>query len=422
MAWRDELRPASFRGVSFYVEGGTLTFGRRLAIHEYPQREKPYVEDLGKKARVYRLEAFVLGPDYMKDRDALIDALETPGAGQLVHPYYGSLVVTVSSDIDVSETSQQGGMARISATFVEAGELNAPEVTEDTVAAVEEAERTFLDDLKDWFAETFDVSGLGDYVPDAAMDAISTLMEYENMALGALGWIRSAVSSDLKVLLPEVLASKLAAPSELAQGILMCINKAQVIGELADFKVPRIESENMNGEIRQRTNTNAYALEKLVAGAVVSRQIQEVAQLVPAAVEEAQAADPSAGKTGIETSAGTADTDKVFTLDDAAAARKEIVELVDTLLFDEEFGEEPRNSLLNLRDAVLAHLDGITPSIPSVRSVKVNRVLPAIVLAHRFYGDDWGEDGREDELCQRNGVRHPGFVPADKDLSVVVYE
>lgn len=170
------------------------------------------------------------------------------------------------------------------------GELNAPEVTEDTVAAVEEAERTFLDDLKDWFAETFDVSGLGDYVPDAAMDAMSTLMEYENMALGALGWIRSAVSSDLKVLLPEVLASKLAAPSELAQGILMCINKAQVIGELADFKVPRIESENMNGEIRQRTNTNAYALEKLVAGAVVSRQIQEVAQLVPAAVEEAQAA------------------------------------------------------------------------------------------------------------------------------------
>lgn len=95
------------------------------------------------------MEAFVLGPDYMKDRDALIDALETPGAGQLVHPYYGSLVVTVSSDIDVSETSQQGGMARISATFVEAGELNAPEVTEDTVAAVEEAERTFLDDLKD---------------------------------------------------------------------------------------------------------------------------------------------------------------------------------------------------------------------------------------------------------------------------------
>ena len=145
-------------------------------------------------------------------------------------------------------------------------------------------------------------------------------------------------------------------------------------------------------------------------------------QLVPAAVEEAQAADPSAGKTGIETSAGTADTDKVFTLDDAAAARKEIVELVDTLLFDEEFGEEPRTSLLNLRDAVLAHLDGITPSIPSVRSVKVNRVMPAIALAHRFYGDAWIEDGREGELCQRNGVRHPGFVPAEKDLSVVVYE
>lgn len=421
MAWRDELRPASFRGVSFYVEGGTLTFGRRLAIHEYPQREKPYVEDLGKKARSYRLEAFVLGENYMAERDALIEALETPGAGQLVHPYYGSLVVTVASDIDVSETSQQGGIARISATFIEAGELNAPDVTEDTVAEVAQKEQTFLDDLKEWFSETFDVSGHGDFVPAAALDAINTLMEYENMAIGALGWIRSAVSSDLKVLLPDVLASKLAEPFQLAQGLLMCINKAAVIGELADFKVTRIKYGSSNNEVRSRTNANAYALEKLVAGAVVSRQIQELAQIVPAAVTAAQAADPSAGKTGI---AATVDSEQVtvFTLEDANAARSKIVELVDELLFDEDFGEKPRNSLLELRDAVLAHIDAIAPSIPSVRSVQVNRVLPAVVLAHRFYGADWVADGRESELCQRNKVRHPGFVPADKELNVVVYE
>ena len=139
MAWRDELRSASFRGVPFQVEGGTLTFGRRLAVHEYPQREKPYVEDLGKKAREYRLDAFVIGPDYMDKRDALIAALETPGAGQLVHPYFGSVVVTVTGDITVTEMTDRGGMAQISTTFIEAGELNAPDVLTDTVAAVGEA-------------------------------------------------------------------------------------------------------------------------------------------------------------------------------------------------------------------------------------------------------------------------------------------
>ena len=48
MAWKDRLQEASFRGVPFKFEGEGSAVGRRVETHEYPNRDKPYTEDLGK--------------------------------------------------------------------------------------------------------------------------------------------------------------------------------------------------------------------------------------------------------------------------------------------------------------------------------------------------------------------------------------
>ena len=45
--WKMQLRAASFRGVSFGVTADESEGGRRTVTHEFPQREAPYVEDLG---------------------------------------------------------------------------------------------------------------------------------------------------------------------------------------------------------------------------------------------------------------------------------------------------------------------------------------------------------------------------------------
>ncbi|TNY06237.1 DNA circularization protein, partial [Escherichia coli] len=47
----DDLRPASFRGVGFFVASDQGEYGRRGPVHEYPNRDNPYFEDLGEKAR-----------------------------------------------------------------------------------------------------------------------------------------------------------------------------------------------------------------------------------------------------------------------------------------------------------------------------------------------------------------------------------
>ena len=50
---------ASFRGVPFFVESSDISAGRRTVTHQYPQRDEPFTEDLGRAAREYELSAFV---------------------------------------------------------------------------------------------------------------------------------------------------------------------------------------------------------------------------------------------------------------------------------------------------------------------------------------------------------------------------
>lgn len=102
MAWRDELQPGSFRGIPFLIDTASTQAGRRIALHQYPLRNTPYAEDLGRQARGFRVQCLVVGPDYMHGRDALIDACETAGPGTLIHPYYGQKRV-VAQRVEVRE-------------------------------------------------------------------------------------------------------------------------------------------------------------------------------------------------------------------------------------------------------------------------------------------------------------------------------
>lgn len=119
--WKSRLQPASFRGVPFSVESDEGTFGRRVQTHEYPNRDKPYTEDLGRATRRFTISAYLIGDDYIDQRDRLIAAVDTPGPGTLVHPNYGEMAICVDGEVRVSHSNNEGRMCRISFSFVEAG-------------------------------------------------------------------------------------------------------------------------------------------------------------------------------------------------------------------------------------------------------------------------------------------------------------
>ena len=155
MGWRDNLVQASFRGVEFSVdETESPIAGRRVAVHEYPGRDEPYVEDMGRVTKRWTVEAFILGDDYDVTRDELIEACDMEGPGELVHPYLGSLQVfcTLGS---LTERTREGRMARFSLSFVEAGENQYPAASADTSDRVRTRADSAITPIVEQFAAGF---------------------------------------------------------------------------------------------------------------------------------------------------------------------------------------------------------------------------------------------------------------------------
>ncbi|WP_122434891.1 DNA circularization protein [Pseudomonas viridiflava] len=129
--WRDSLLPASFRGVGFFISSTAVPIGRKGQLHEFPQRDEPYFESLGKQSQVHTVTAFIVGPDCFEQRDKLLQALEASGAGELVHPWLGRMQVQVG-DCDMTHSLAEGGIVRLNLKFYPDQPLKFPTSTLNT--------------------------------------------------------------------------------------------------------------------------------------------------------------------------------------------------------------------------------------------------------------------------------------------------
>lgn len=129
--WRDRLRTGSFRGVAFKVEIGGRLGGRRAALFEFPKRDEPYTEDMGRRAKRFGITCYVIGSDYIEQADALEDALNRDGEGLLIHPTMGEMNCICESS-NRTERREVGGLATFDVTFVEAGSPMSTRAREST--------------------------------------------------------------------------------------------------------------------------------------------------------------------------------------------------------------------------------------------------------------------------------------------------
>ena len=120
-----QLKPASFRGVPFVVQEGSSHFGRRNQVHEYPYRDTPWVEDLGRQARELEVKGFLVGDDVISQRQAMIDAAERKGDGELVHPTLGKKKVALI-DFMTREVWDRGRVFELTFRFIEQGQRQYP--------------------------------------------------------------------------------------------------------------------------------------------------------------------------------------------------------------------------------------------------------------------------------------------------------
>jgi prophage DNA circulation protein len=129
--WRDALVPAYFRTALFHVASHSKENGRRIVLHEFPKKELPYAEDMGKRAIEFTVHAYCIAfprdtgialyqRDYRIPRDLLIAELEKEGAGFLQMPDLPAVSV-VCPRYRVTHQEKFGGYCEFDMVFVEAG-------------------------------------------------------------------------------------------------------------------------------------------------------------------------------------------------------------------------------------------------------------------------------------------------------------
>jgi hypothetical protein len=402
--WKRNLRRASFRGVPFYTESHGGDHGRRWADHEYPGRDTPYAEDLGRRQRVWRFTGYLIGDDYPGDRDQLVRMCEMAGGGELVHPTIGT-VQAVCRSVSHSETRDRGRTVTLNFEFAEAGALQEPGALLDLISQIAGAALPLGTTATSSFLSGFDTTGGGPWLIDAAQGQIIDLAtQLQSARLPAPGVDQGPLDRSLHHLrdYSEALAAdpprlaretdtafanftnageagpvvsamlRFAVPeTSLAWQSLSGWKPLSVVGGGATYRLPVIERRALNS-LSFETFTRYLALRELgyaVSGVALNNHDQAIELL-----DEI--------------------TFAFVELQDAAA---------------ESGNDDVFRALASLLSAISHMIRARASNLNPLVSYRVVEATPAnsLTLAWRMYQDS----GRDLEVVQRTAARNPAFLP-----------
>lgn len=423
--------PASFRGVSFWVESSDLSVGRRTVTHQYPQRDEPFTEDLGRAAREYRFSAFVLGEDYIEQAKKLREALEKPGAATLVHPEFGEIQVVAQPGASMS-FSQSMRRANFSLAFVEAG-LNAFPTPE---GASQQASRAAADQVSEAAADSFEDSitldDIEDFVQDALngdlLDALDIISNSEIAKVLDFADRVSDLANDAISLVrggPKAFATKLMGAlglSRLATTVAGWQRVGKSLCALAD-DLRGDEDEPVYSTVKPKSaeviESNRKAVYSLCRQAVLVQAVG-VSTLIGTDVDSTVASssilpdegeavvDSGTGATevGTVTSSGSFSSSPTISYDEMLEARERIVGRLEEEMLDVE-DDRVFMALREAATAVSKDLSSRAEEQARLYDYDAGAVLPSCVTAMELYGDAT----RAQEIVVRNGVTNPLFCP-----------
>jgi len=378
MNWRDRFTSkGSFRGAGFVIKDDSLEFGRRVIKHEFPLRDDVVAEDMGKKSREHSAAVFVIGDDYLEQRDALMAAIEKPGAGSLVHPYFGTINVTISSS-RVRHSTGEGGYCQFSLTFFITPPAP-PLENADTQADVELSFAESITQSIDDFSDNFDMLNEANDLVQGVIDDVDSVMDaVENVVSGVTSSITKLITAPF-----EMGTAIMGAFSNIKNLINNPLDAFNIYSSMfgAGNDLPAVPTTTPS---RQQQSDSIAAVRRIVQqGAVAS------ACLISSEIE-------------------------YDSLDDAVAMRDVLLDAIDDQM-NQPMAEGLYAAFADLRAAVVVDLRIRGMQLPRLVEHTPQTTLPALVIAHRLYGDAT----RESELVARNKILHPGFIQGGQALEVL---
>jgi len=408
--WRDLRREASFRGVPFWVDSDSVPVGRRTQLHEYPKRDQPMVEDMGRQTREYKFEGFVVGSDFIDQRDRLLEALDKPGPGELVHPWFGRLTVTAGK-CELSHSRDELGMVRFNLAFID-GMLTFPVQRVNTRRQLAAHVPSLLERIKarfdavmakvDWARQQ--VNKVRRAISSAYAFAINFLKPLTSLAADLGAFVQSVINA------PDALSASLL--SDLAS-VERWFSGYGSTGSLQSSKSKADAIVALSTERAATDDPDIALIQAAVIGLVQDAAIVDLLlDMAEVPVASVQSVDqPAALSVQLEQQGATVEPGSVMdngvpVADDILAARDAISEAMWVVA-----GESTPEHFGALSDARLAldrHLTEVARSGVWLRPYQPRAMVSSLVLAHQLYGDAL----RGAEIVSRNAIRHPGFVPA----------
>ncbi|HEX4860046.1 MAG TPA: DNA circularization N-terminal domain-containing protein [Rhizomicrobium sp.] len=391
MAWNDSLLPASFRGVPFFYEDTKRTGGRRLVEHEFPQRDDPFVEDLGRKKKEHHITGYVLGDDYIEQRASLEAALDGPEFGTLVHPYRGALKVNIRTWIS-QEVRDEGRMARFDIDCVETGTSPSPLSTiftsGDSLGSSDDSlDQIVLSFDDNWIVGANTVSAASDLL-DQLDGAFATLINWPDIDTDALAPLVADLSD---------MATDGVAVATAITGFFSGYADAALATEVAP-------DQTLTSRGPQPLNDHSYGLTAM-AGWGAGLASPDASQI---GLNQQALVALVSGSAVIALGRIYAQT-KFAAQEDADSARDLLASLIDGLATSAADAGDDRG-FLSWQSYYQAAVDDLTTrakQAPSTLTFTMGIAMPALALAQRLYQDP----SRGDELVARNDAPHPLFVP-----------
>lgn len=449
--WQDRLNKASYRGVPFAVYGGEARFGRRQAVHEYPGRNVPYIEDLGRSTRRIRMSGFIVtdsavygGGDVLAQRDALVAAVERAGPGKLMHPTLGELNVSiVDGGFSVIERWDMGRYFEISFIFIESGERVFPNIKSSSKSLLEK------------LADALGLGGVLDFVKKVigfvkkAISIVEGVIKFGKAIVGMVvgviagfkvlvGRITSAVKGIMG--LAGLLTGNTGRYSNGNVSSALIASRKQKNTSMEDLIAKNTANRAAVDEAMDRLTTSAEALDASNSEAFTAA-LDEVMKAIVASV-----ADPGDAITLLGPLATyrpetfTSDSDLGIAKNVAQEATSALIrraaiaaiarvsadyapashdQAIDTmngvvgyidaeiLIAGDAGDDESYNALRDLRGGIVTAFTTSGATLPRLETFSFKAPMPSLVMVNRLYQDP----ARERELIEQANPIHPAFMP-----------
>lgn len=395
MTWRNSLLPASFRGVEFHVDASELEFGRRVQLHEFPLRDRPYAQDLGRRARMVAVEGYVIGADYMNRRNALVQALEAKGDGPLVHPYLGELRVSALT-CRLGESAAEGGMARFQIEFAESGDAEFA-VTPNTGAAVRATADAASEAAAGSFRARHSLAGRPQFVANAATSMLETALgrvqALSRQVQGAADRV-AGLNRQVEAVLRDA-TTIVYAPATAAQAVASSVRSL----------LRNVTQSPRDVVAAARSFFSFGTLWPAIAPSTGSRRQQAVnqAEMVRLVVV-----------TALSEAARASTTLQFDSFQEAIALRDELAEVMDSVMLDGA-DDATYDALRALRAAVVRDISARGGDLARLVAWTPRATMPALLAAQAIYADG----SQAEELLLRNRIRHPLFLTGGRALEVL---